>query len=48
MSVRRRVMPMLHPVDHAAGAEEQERLEERVGQQVEDGGQVGADATLRT
>ena len=38
------VMPVLHAVDHAAGAEEQERLEESVGQQVEGGRHVGADA----
>ena len=40
----RLVLPMLHAVDHAAGAKEQQRLEEGMRQQMEGGRDIGADA----
>ena len=38
------ILLMVHPVNHRAGAEEQQGLEEGVGEQMEHGGLVGTDA----
>ena len=41
------VLLVIHPVDHTARAKEQQRLEEGVGHQMENGGRIGADAEAK-